>query len=249
MKITTAPWAAFLLASFGRALAGVVFTNDDYYIYAGQPFTITWTDARGPVTITLMEGPDIDLQEVLVIVSGYQGQEYTWTPPPTLAAGSYELQISDGGSTDYSPRFTYPAPPTSPASSSGLNPTDTGPSSTPPPATLPTAPPTSSSTPPPPASTAPTSEPPSSSSTLPLAAKVAIAVLGSLLAVVLLLLLVYILTARHRRRRRRRLAAAAAASAGAAEGGGDGGAPMSLLSGNTATTELSAVGGKADGER
>ncbi|AEO71960.1 uncharacterized protein THITE_117183 [Thermothielavioides terrestris NRRL 8126] len=128
MKITTAPWAAFLLASFGRALAGVVFTNDDYYIYAGQPFTITWTDARGPVTITLMEGPDIDLQEVLVIVSGYQGQEYTWTPPPTLAAGSYELQISDGGSTDYSPRFTYPAPPTSPASSSGLNPTDTGPS-------------------------------------------------------------------------------------------------------------------------
>lgn len=100
-----------------RAFAAVSFTNSEYYIQEGQPFTITWSGNRGPVTVSLMKGPDANLQLVFVIVTGYEGQEYTWTPPPTLAAESYELQIEDAGSTDYSPRFRYPAPPVATTSS------------------------------------------------------------------------------------------------------------------------------------
>lgn len=109
-KSTT--WTLLVLALAqlpGRALAGVSFTNNDYYVKAGQPFTITWTDNVGPVTITLMDGPDINLHPVLVIASAYDGRSFTWTPPPTLATGAYELQIQDSGSTDYSSRFTYTA--------------------------------------------------------------------------------------------------------------------------------------------
>ncbi|KAK4237594.1 Ser-Thr-rich glycosyl-phosphatidyl-inositol-anchored membrane family-domain-containing protein [Achaetomium macrosporum] len=92
-------------------LAAVSFTNTDYYVYPNVPFTITWTDARGPVNITLMNGPDEYLKEVLVIVAAFEGaKEYTWTPPPTVPPDSYILRIEDGGSTDYSPRFTYPGP-------------------------------------------------------------------------------------------------------------------------------------------
>ncbi|KAK3897009.1 hypothetical protein C8A05DRAFT_20142, partial [Staphylotrichum tortipilum] len=103
------------------ALASVSFTNDDWYIYQNQPFTITWANNRGPVNVSVMSGPDENLLPVLAIVSGYPGQEYTWTPPPTLQTGDYELEIVDGGSSDYSPRFQYPAPPqTSSTTTSGV---------------------------------------------------------------------------------------------------------------------------------
>ena len=100
-----------LLPTWGRVLAAISLTNDEYYILEGMPFTITWSNNRGPVTVTLMMGPDANLEQVLVIVAGSPAQEYTWTPPPTLAAGYYELQVEDSGSADYSPRFQYPAPP------------------------------------------------------------------------------------------------------------------------------------------
>jgi len=64
---TVALVAALLILLGGIAQAAVLFTNDEYNIQAGVPFTLTWTGARGPVTITLMNGPDVDLQEVLVI--------------------------------------------------------------------------------------------------------------------------------------------------------------------------------------
>ncbi len=108
-------WAILLvlLPTSGRVLAAVSLTNVEYYILEGMPFTITWINNRGPVTVTLMKGPDANLEQVLVIVQGSLAQEYTWTPPPTLAADSYELQVEDSGSADYSPRFQYPAPPLS----------------------------------------------------------------------------------------------------------------------------------------
>lgn len=110
MVTTRALWGALLLLTHlsGTALAGVVFTNEDYYIEAGIPFTIRWADNRGAVTITVTNGPDSDLQPVLVVVADYEGgQEYTWTPPPTLATDSYVLQIADSGSADYSPRIKF----------------------------------------------------------------------------------------------------------------------------------------------
>jgi hypothetical protein len=112
MNLKTMAWALLaLLFMPAGILAAVKFTNDEYYINKGIQFTITWTGNRGPVAVTLMKGLDADLQEVLVIVSDYNAQEYTWTPPPTLPADSYLLRVEDAGSTDYSPRFRYPAPP------------------------------------------------------------------------------------------------------------------------------------------
>lgn len=101
----TATWAILLALLPLPTLAAVTFTNSDYYIQAGLPFTIAWANNRGAVTITLMNGPDVDLQSVLVIVSDYEGQQFTWTPQLSLPADSYELQIEDSGSVDYSPRF------------------------------------------------------------------------------------------------------------------------------------------------
>ena len=123
MNLKTTAWALLaLLFMPAGTLAAVTFTNSEYYTHEGVPFTITWTGNRGPVTVTLMNGLDADLQPVLVIVSDYNAQEYTWTPPPTLPADSYLLRLEDAGSTDYSPRFRYPAPPPiSTTSSSGVS--------------------------------------------------------------------------------------------------------------------------------
>ena len=113
MRLHKLIWAILLvlLPTSGRVLAAISLTNDEYYVLEGMPFTITWSNNRGPVTVTLMKGPDANLEQVLVLVTGSPAQEFTWTPPPTLAAGSYELQVEDSGSADYSPRFQYPAPP------------------------------------------------------------------------------------------------------------------------------------------
>lgn len=53
--------AALFLAALANA---VEFTNNAYDVKAGEPFTLTWADASGPVTITLMNGPRDDLKPV-----------------------------------------------------------------------------------------------------------------------------------------------------------------------------------------
>ncbi|KAK4131636.1 hypothetical protein BT67DRAFT_339754, partial [Trichocladium antarcticum] len=104
-------WVILLLQFPLIALAAVTFTNVDYYIQARESFRITWTNNRGPVTVTLMHGPDVNLQPVLIITSDYEGQGFTWTPPLDLPSNTYELKIEDSGSTDYSSRFQYLGPP------------------------------------------------------------------------------------------------------------------------------------------
>lgn len=49
------------------AEAAVQFTNSNYEITAGEPFTLTWSGATGPVTITLKNGPNDDLKDVVVL--------------------------------------------------------------------------------------------------------------------------------------------------------------------------------------
>ncbi|KAL2196801.1 hypothetical protein P885DRAFT_60813 [Corynascus similis CBS 632.67] len=130
-------WALVALSFLStRALAAVDFVNAEFYIHERDPFTIRWTGNRGPVSIALMRGPDEDLSRVLNIVTDYAGDEYTWTPPASLQPGSYVIRLQDAGSTSYSPRFQYPAPPeestatpsaesTSPPSSSSHSPSTT----------------------------------------------------------------------------------------------------------------------------
>jgi hypothetical protein len=47
-----------LLASLGiSSLEAIRFTNPNFNnITVGSPFNITWTDAAGPVTLTLLKG-------------------------------------------------------------------------------------------------------------------------------------------------------------------------------------------------
>jgi hypothetical protein len=49
------------------AEARLAFTNSDFTITAGEPFTLTWDGASAPVTITLMNGPNGDLKDVMVL--------------------------------------------------------------------------------------------------------------------------------------------------------------------------------------
>ncbi|RYO74851.1 hypothetical protein DL764_010734 [Monosporascus ibericus] len=90
----------------GLAAAQVILTNSDFSgIEAGEPFTITWADASGPVTLTLMNGPADNLNTVSEITSGETGESFTWTPPESLPSDTYAFEISDGSSINYSQRF------------------------------------------------------------------------------------------------------------------------------------------------
>ncbi|RYP30149.1 hypothetical protein DL767_006397 [Monosporascus sp. MG133] len=90
----------------GLATAQVMLTNSNFNdIEAGEPFTITWSGATGPVTINLMNGPADDLSTVSEITSGQTGESFTWTPSESLPSGTYALEISDGSGINYSLRF------------------------------------------------------------------------------------------------------------------------------------------------
>jgi len=49
------------------------WTNSDYNIQEGRPFTLMWTGAQGPVTISLMSGSASNLSPVQRIASEYLG--------------------------------------------------------------------------------------------------------------------------------------------------------------------------------
>lgn len=60
----------FTLATLvSAAFAKVILTNTQFNVAVGQPFTITWSDATGPVTLTLKDGESGNLQTVSTIAS------------------------------------------------------------------------------------------------------------------------------------------------------------------------------------
>lgn len=105
-----------VLAAVARAVQ-FDFGPEGFAPQAGQPITLNWSGATGPVTITLKDGSSDDLQDVEVLVSGSTSGSYTWTPGDNLPAGTYALEISDGTETNFSPQFNLdgdaPAPTTS----------------------------------------------------------------------------------------------------------------------------------------
>ena len=71
LRLWRSPLAAWVLLVHS-ALAKVAFTNTDFSVEAGKPFTITWEGASGPVTLELISGPDsANLSRVLTIGSQY----------------------------------------------------------------------------------------------------------------------------------------------------------------------------------
>ncbi|KAJ0164791.1 hypothetical protein CTA2_173 [Colletotrichum tanaceti] len=100
-------FTSVLVAGFAALAQAVQLTNSNYNVQAGEPFIITWSDAQGPVTLTLKNGPSTNLNTVQIIASGQSGDSYTWTPPSTLASDQYAIEITDGtGTPNYSEQFT-----------------------------------------------------------------------------------------------------------------------------------------------
>ncbi|KAJ9157440.1 hypothetical protein NKR23_g41 [Pleurostoma richardsiae] len=85
------------------------FTNSNFAVEAGVPFTLKWSNAVGEVTITLKNGDPDNLKTVEVIDSGDTGTSFTWTPPSTLPSDTYAFEISDesGDQPNYSTQFTF----------------------------------------------------------------------------------------------------------------------------------------------
>ncbi|KAM7195103.1 Ser-Thr-rich glycosyl-phosphatidyl-inositol-anchored membrane family domain containing protein [Naviculisporaceae sp. PSN 640] len=126
MKYTISSVIAFAAA----ALAKPILTNTEYPVEEGQPFTITWANAEGPVTLTLKNGPSKNLQDVTVIASDLTGTEFTWTPED-LPSDTYAIEIRD--STDepnYSIPFVYEGTGTAPSVTSSAEASSTAESST-----------------------------------------------------------------------------------------------------------------------
>ncbi|KAI0440968.1 hypothetical protein F4803DRAFT_443345 [Xylaria telfairii] len=133
----------------------IVFTNTDFTILQGKPFTLQWEGAKGPVDITLVTGDSANIRAISVIDSGDTGNSYTWTPPSLLLAGTYAFEITDGEDTNFSPQWEYDyeenkpttttttSPP--PVTTSARTTTTTTTVSTPPPATT-TSPKTTTTT-------------------------------------------------------------------------------------------------------
>jgi hypothetical protein len=64
MKFSVGTLVAFAAA----ALAKPILTNSNYDIVEDEAFTIKWSNAQGPVTITLKTGPSTALKTVTTIV-------------------------------------------------------------------------------------------------------------------------------------------------------------------------------------
>ncbi|CAG8976386.1 hypothetical protein HYALB_00006159 [Hymenoscyphus albidus] len=101
-------FSSALVAAAALAVANAVsFTNTVFNdVTAGQPFTFTWKDNQGPVTIRLKNGPSTDLKDVSVITSAQTGGSYVWNVPATLAQDTYAFDIVDStGVPNYSSQF------------------------------------------------------------------------------------------------------------------------------------------------
>ncbi|KAI0518150.1 hypothetical protein F5B22DRAFT_73510 [Xylaria bambusicola] len=86
----------------------IEFTSTEIDISPGEPFTLSWADANGPVVITLLTGPSTNIKPVEVIYSG-SGNSYIWTPPNDLPSGLYAFSIEDDENLNYSVQWPYEA--------------------------------------------------------------------------------------------------------------------------------------------
>ncbi|KAF4625865.1 hypothetical protein G7Y89_g12297 [Cudoniella acicularis] len=95
-----------IAASAISVVSAVQFTNSVFNnVTAGEPFTFTWTNATGPVSLVLKNGASTNLQTVSTITSGASGTSFTWSVPANLPADTYAIAITDSAGTNYSPQF------------------------------------------------------------------------------------------------------------------------------------------------
>jgi hypothetical protein len=71
LRLWRSPLAAWMLL-VRSALAFLALTNTDFSVEEGKPFTLTWIDASGPVTLELWSGSSpSNLVKVQTIASQY----------------------------------------------------------------------------------------------------------------------------------------------------------------------------------
>ncbi|KAK0729277.1 hypothetical protein B0T21DRAFT_413362 [Apiosordaria backusii] len=102
--------AATVLALATAVVARPKFTNSNYDLVPGEPFTLKWDSAEGNVKIELFKGTAGDENsfksvETLTTTTGASGS-FTFTPTGTLN-GDYAFRISDdsGDAPNFSPPF------------------------------------------------------------------------------------------------------------------------------------------------
>ncbi|KJZ78306.1 hypothetical protein HIM_02344 [Hirsutella minnesotensis 3608] len=94
-----------------QAQANVAFTNSNYDVKPGVPFTLTYPADQCPsgCTITLKSGPAGNLQTVKVLDPNSTGGKKEVTLDTSLPAGklAFEIKRNDGGQPNYSPQFDF----------------------------------------------------------------------------------------------------------------------------------------------
>lgn len=102
MKLSIAAIVGALVAT---VCAKPAFTNLDFSLTEGTPFTLEWVNATGPVTITLVSGADSKtLVPVQTLTSTATGTSFTYTPSG-LPSGNYAFRINDATSVN-DPNFS-----------------------------------------------------------------------------------------------------------------------------------------------
>ncbi|CAK7211660.1 hypothetical protein SCUCBS95973_001190 [Sporothrix curviconia] len=73
------------------------FTNANFYnITIGNPFNITWSNASGPVSLTLLKGgTEPFFTNISTLASGLTGSSYVWTPSADLTSDTYLVHFED----------------------------------------------------------------------------------------------------------------------------------------------------------
>lgn len=113
--------SSFLLTAAVASVDALSFTNANFYnISIGNPFNITWAEASGPVSLTLLKGgtepfftnittfaskyPCQGFDKILTDVEdNLSGTSYMWTPSADLTSDTYLIHFADsGGGSAYS---------------------------------------------------------------------------------------------------------------------------------------------------
>ncbi|KAE8447517.1 hypothetical protein EG329_010647 [Mollisiaceae sp. DMI_Dod_QoI] len=105
MQFSSVLFAAAALA-VANAAQFTMTASQFVSVKTGTAFDLTWSNATGPVTLLLKNGPANDLKTVETIGSGLTGTSFSWTPESSLVSGTYAFEIDDTSGPNYSVIFT-----------------------------------------------------------------------------------------------------------------------------------------------
>ncbi|KAL1889706.1 hypothetical protein Sste5346_008691 [Sporothrix stenoceras] len=96
--------SSILLTAAAVSVDALTFTNANFYnISIGNPFNITWADASGPVSLTLLKGgTEPFFTNMTTFANNLSGTSYVWTPSADLTSDTYLIHFADtGGGSAY----------------------------------------------------------------------------------------------------------------------------------------------------